>query len=68
MEKIREVHIDVEASTIVCIGWEGETINFPLSSTGGPHIKYTKVSSGGHIIQALVRMLEDVHNRGGNSA
>ena len=57
--EIREIVIDVKQQTLSCFTDDGDAINFPLSRDGGHTLRWTKVSAGGLIIQALIRMLDD---------
>ena len=60
------IEINIKERTIIAIDREGIFINFPLSSLGGPEIKYGKTSCGGHIVQALEKLLHLTYQEGGN--
>lgn len=57
--EIREIVIDLKQREITVFNEAGEKLTFPLTASGGTILKYTKVSPGGHLVQALTRMLED---------
>lgn len=65
--KIRYIQIDLKDRTIACHTSAWAPVDFPLSTSGHNIIKWTKVSSGGLIIQALARMLDGLRHEGGNT-
>lgn len=65
--KIDSIFIDVTNRTIEARNEYGDPIVLPASRDGSYTIRWTKVSTGGLIIQALVRMLQDRYLSGGNS-
>jgi hypothetical protein len=60
--RMRYITIDLRDQTIAVLDDEGTYVKF-LSRDDTKYLKFAKVSAGGHIIQALVRMLEDAHYR-----
>ena len=66
-KQIAVIEIDLKNRTIRAADDEGMPMNWPLSSSGGTIIKWTKISAGGLIIQALTRMLNNLRHDGGNS-
>lgn len=56
---IWEVVINMKERKISAYTEDGNAVKFPLSQMGGAEIKWTKVSAGGLIIQALIRMIVD---------
>jgi hypothetical protein len=65
MSEIEILEINLVERTIEGIDGEGTLIRFPLSPKGGTEIKYTKVSAGGHLVQALALLVEQVRREGG---
>lgn len=65
-KRIGSMNIDLVTREISARYEDGTPIVFPLSSSGGTIMRWTKSSTGGLCIQAVTRELEDLLNEGGN--
>lgn len=62
---IRYIQIDIADQTITAMDSSWRPVALPLSADGGPVMKWAKTSAGGFVIQALVRMINNLRERGG---
>lgn len=52
--EIKLVIIDVEDQTVQMVDGKGAKLNFPLTSSGGPTLHFSKTAPAGHALQAFL--------------